>query len=178
MNKFNMLTFIHINGYGGTRGLIILIAIYAYVGWPIKPWMPTSLELQEVSGIPVFQTAATLQSTDTYLLINKVRLNCFYSALDGRNGCEQCSEAIDVRAPVRASYFWMSTRFGHGYRMIHALEQDGRLVISSQQSYEMRLRSYRTGWKIYFQLLAFLSIVAIIVLFFENNIKKSSNPKE
>jgi hypothetical protein len=175
------LKFSLINTKGKTvsLGLIVLIIAYSYFARPIEPWLPSKSELYELDGKAEIKTAASLQSTDTYFLINNIRLNCFAGARDGENGCELFVNNINVKLPVRATYFWMPTRFGYSYRVLHTLEQDGRLIISPQQSLEMRQLSKKTGWKVYFELLTFLCITALILLVIEIfSLNSSANIKE
>ncbi|MBC2732438.1 hypothetical protein [Thiobacillus sp.] len=162
---------IRVKGYGGTWGIVLLIIIYAYIGRPIEPGMPVVSELHEVVGQPVYrQSLATKSAVGLdYFAVNGLRLDCNFGLMGGSGGCGFFNQVIDLKKPVHATYFWMPTRLGYDYRMLHALEQEGRLIVSPQQTYAVYARLYKASWKTYYQLLLFGFIVIIIMWLIERS---------
>jgi len=166
-----MRRFFKFKGYGGTWGLIIFLTIYVYVGWPVEPRMPAAWELQAMAGIPAYRHSLATKSAVglDYFTVNNLRLNCSFGFLGGSGGCGFFRGKVDLNDPVHVTYFWMPTRwwYRYRYRLLHALEQKGRLIVSAQETYAERVHEYKTNLKIYRQQLLFIFVVIIILWFIE-----------
>ena len=134
--------------YPAVRGLFWFWIGYAYVAWPVPPRMPTDAELHYLAGMPVLKTprGGGRPSGSPYLTVGGIKMSSWYGIWGGDGGTRFFKDAIDTKTPVLATYFWMPTRIGIKSRMLHALEQNGRQIVSPERFHLERLRSHRLSW--------------------------------
>jgi hypothetical protein len=142
-------SFSFIKDFRLTWGMIMLLLLVAYTYWPLEPRMPANTELQEVVGMSRYESSNSSTNSGYVFTVGGVKLNCELGALGGGTGCGYISQAILNEKPVRAAYFWMPTRLGYDYKLLHTLEQEGRQILSPEQSYAHAMNSYRIRWDIY-----------------------------
>lgn len=156
--------------YPTVRGLIWFWIGYAYVAWPLPPRMPTDAELHYLTGMPVLKNprgGGRGAGGIPYLTVGGIKMNSIYGMWGGTGGNHFFKQAIDLKSPVLATYFWMPSRIGIKSRMLHELEQNGRQIVSPERFYVERLRRHRLNWQLYYQLHGLMFFIICIVWFFE-----------
>ena len=152
--------------FSATRVLLTFTIAQYFVMAPIQPWMPEKSELYEIAGEPRFQHVNTIRGSATHFFVNNELVHCSFSGLGGANACEQFSNWIDVKRPVKVTYFWMRNRFLIGAKVLNSLEQDGRMIISPNDSLRFRMAFFEVDkkWKwVVPSLFIFLTLFVFLV---------------
>ena len=170
MSNLNYQKFIvHFKKWRSTIIMITLTVFVCIYSTPIKPWIPAKNELQYVSGYCAFNASTSRHGgTRTSFNVNKIFLNCFFSPLFGDgHGCEDFEGRIELKSPVKASYFPVNIRLGRDILMLNTLEQNGKIIVSEIDTYNRRVISYKADIKSqYVNTIAFV-ILTILTPFIE-----------
>jgi hypothetical protein len=154
--------------YAVSKLAAAVLAAFCFVGWPVKP--PTDLppsDRHEVMGNPSFREPRPWRMSGAAFYVNNLRLNCRLGLLDGLNGCAFFRKAITDGIPVRATYYLMPTRIGIRYPVLYRLEQNGKAVVSPQQTQGYVMRSYEGAWSAYLELVILFFSVAMTAGFID-----------
>jgi hypothetical protein len=154
--------------YAVSKLAAAVLAAFCFVGWPVKP--PTDLplpDMYEAMGTPTFREPRPWRMSGTAFYVNNLRLNCRLGLLDGLNGCAFFRKAFTDGMPVRATYYLMPTRIGIRYPVLYRLEQNGKAVVSPQQTQDYVMRSYEDAWSAYLQLVVLFFSVAMTAGFID-----------
>jgi len=148
--------------YKGTLlGLLMLSGSMLLV--PVAPWMPEKSELISINGKADYRYPGNASGGFTSFSIGGETLHCSFSLLGGAHGCTQFEELVSEGEDARATYFWMETGFGWASKMLNTLEQNNKMVITSDQTYNYRLYCYE-GAKKSKRMMIFVSSVLVILL--------------
>lgn len=153
MSKLKMFAQHYFKKYRGTTGFVIFLLVTSYAYWPIEPIMPTSFELYEVVGMPKYINTTSTTNSGEAFKVNDMLLNCDLGSLSGTGGCEFFRGAVDLNKSARATYFWMPTRLWYHYKVLYSLEQDGKMILSPEQSHAWFMRGYRGELETYHEIL-------------------------
>lgn len=149
--------------YSGTRWMLIFTIAQYFLIAPVQPWVPSESELHELSGKPKFQHYLTSSQSGVHFTVDGELLHCSFSGTGGLNGCDHYEQLVEKGKRVRATYFYMATRYFVSYRMLNTLEQGGELLASAEDTYQQRLISYQAGKRTMFALnMLFISIVIFL----------------
>jgi hypothetical protein len=154
--------------YAVSKLAAAVLAAFCFVGWPVKP--PTEVppsDMHEVMGSPSFREPPAWRMSGATFYVNGVRLNCRLGLLDGLSGCDIFRAAITDGMPVRATYYLMPTRIGIRYPVLYRLEQNGKAVVSPQQTQDCVMRSHEGAWSAYLQLVVLFFSVAMTAGFID-----------
>jgi hypothetical protein len=130
---------------------VIFLLFWACTSCPVEPKVPADSELLEVDGMPKYIGTDTGNFSGWAFKVNGMLLNCDLNHLGGPGGgCDNFRNLIDLKKPVRATYFWQPSRLWYHYKVLNSLEQDGKIILSSTQLrtwftqyYGFELESYR-----------------------------------
>lgn len=114
-----------------------MFAIYFLMA-PIQPLRPEKGELYVIAGESRFQHINTLRGSATYFFVNDELIHCSFTGLGGANACDSFAGRFDVSRPVKVNFFWMKNRSFIPAKILDSLEQDGRLIISPNDSWRLR----------------------------------------
>jgi len=147
--------------YSATRWMLVTTSVLFFLTAPVQPWIPDKSELHELVGMPKFQHYLTSSESGIHFSVDGVLMHCDFTGMGGGNGCDHYEELVTKGEPVRATYFYMTAHYLVSYRMLNTLEQDGRVVVSADDSYRGRLISVNSGRKTRAQLTTLFSLMVI-----------------
>lgn len=159
--------------YGKTRTMLILTVTWFFFTAPVQPWVPQGSELHELVGLPHFQHFNTGKQSGINFTVDGITLNCSFSGTGGMNGCDQYASLVSEKKPVHATYFWMG-RYIRASKMLNTLEQDGRVVVSADETYRQRLTSFNADKKSGI----FLNMLFSLIVFVLWRIERSNEKQE
>lgn len=161
--------------YSGTRWMLIFTIVQYFLVAPVQPWIPDRSELHELVGMPKFQHYLTSSQSGIHFSVDGMLLHCSFSGTGGLNGCDHYEDVVIKGKPVQATYFWTTARYGIGYRMLNTVEQDGRVVVSADDTYRHRLISFNAGKETMFILNLLFSSIVILLWFLERSKSKRNS---
>lgn len=133
----------------------------------ITPPKPSDSELLHISGKPEIVRSGGITQTRIYFKVAGVTLHCAYNTFSGGNGCIGFKDRIDMKKDVQATYFMMSLADGTRDKMLNTLDQNGHRLITSNETYDIRLLSYQANktsrlvWSLLIILLLMLLILRV-----------------
>jgi len=155
--------------FKSTRRAFLLFVALTYLLAPIEPWMPAESELIELVGEAHFDHIRANRASRVEFTVDGVLLYCNDRGISNTSGCANYESRLLRTAPVRATYFFEKSSYGKKFRKLNTLEQEGKVVVSAEESYRGRIlasnydKSGQKGMTIIFVIsfLAFLIVDAI-----------------
>jgi len=169
---------LHFKTYKNMWGQTLFMMGVCYLFSPVEPNLPDESELHHLRG-KAEQKFYNHQGGAGYALwVDGVVLNCSFSGMGAQNLCDRYLDRINFEKPVYATYYLKTTRFGSTSRLLNSLEQEGQLLISSEELIRLLRKGSKVGNLKYF--LAGLILVAFFAGWAADSptLKRKFLPKE
>jgi len=145
MDNLKPFVISYLKKYRKTIWTAIFFSFFSYISFPMEPKVPTATGLNEVVGMPEYVNTSSSTMSSSAFKVNGILLNCDLGSMSGYCGCEFFSNKVNINKSVRANYFWQPTRMWYHYKVLHSLEQDGKMIVAPEILRAWYLKSYESN---------------------------------
>lgn len=136
---------VRIKNYPITLAMATILFLQSFVMMPIPPYLLGKDEMKVFSGMAEFNEAQTIRNSQTYFSVNGLIFHCTAGALSGTNGCSNFSDRFSNGIPVKVKYFYRPTKVFTSIRMVYAIEQQGKQIVSPEETTLLQAHAYGLG---------------------------------